>query len=352
MKHVLCPAFVFLLLVGCSQTDRVFEREGEIGWIRDADFSADGSKIVTASVCDGIVRIWEIDPTVSIWKTEPGKELKKFRHTSHAYSVAFSPDETKIVTGCKDGTIRVWDVESGKELRMWKGHAGRGCCSEGVLSVAFSPDGTKIATASEDQTARIWDADTGKELHKLEGHTNKVCSIAFSSDGQKLVTAGRDGMPRIWDVKLGKELQRLEGHTSGTYSVAFSPNGKKISTGSTDGTVRIWDVESGKELQKLEGHSLNHSPFPIFLPDGKGVLTSTWDQTSQTWTTQIWDTDTGGELQKLEERMERLESIRSYAFSPDGTKVFIGAAKRENLSLSAKWLGLVWDMEKNEVRTN
>ena len=30
-------------------------------------------------------------------------------HSGNIYSVAFSPDGTKIVSGSKDGTIKVWD---------------------------------------------------------------------------------------------------------------------------------------------------------------------------------------------------------------------------------------------------
>jgi WD40 repeat protein len=80
-----------------SHIDHVFEQEGEVGWIRDVAFSADGKRIVTAGL-DGVARIWEIDTDAPIWETEPGKELKKLRHTSAIMPIAFSPDETKIVT--------------------------------------------------------------------------------------------------------------------------------------------------------------------------------------------------------------------------------------------------------------
>jgi len=34
---------------------------------------------------------------------------KTSAHSSEVYSVAFSPDGTKIVSGSRDGTIKVWD---------------------------------------------------------------------------------------------------------------------------------------------------------------------------------------------------------------------------------------------------
>jgi len=103
---------------------------------------------------------------------------------------------------------------------------------------------------------------------ELKGHTGIVYYVAFSPDGKKIVTAGTDktyrfvhtgglnsfmstivtGTARIWDAE-GKELRKLEGHTNAILSVAFSPDGKKIVTGSFDKTARTWDTESGKRYQ-------------------------------------------------------------------------------------------------------
>jgi WD40 repeat protein len=53
-----------------------------------------------------------------------------------------------------------------------------------VKSVAFSHDDTHVVSVSEDQSVRIWDASTGKQVQKLDGHTGSVWSVAFSRDGK------------------------------------------------------------------------------------------------------------------------------------------------------------------------
>ena len=41
--------------------------------------------------------------------------------------------------------------------------------SEDVWSVAFSPDGIKVVSGSSDRTVKIWNVETGDVLHTLSG---------------------------------------------------------------------------------------------------------------------------------------------------------------------------------------
>ena len=82
-------------------------------------------------------------------------------HRSDVWSVSFSPDGTKIVSGSDDKSIRVWDATSGTQIHQLDGH------SSGVTSVSFSPDGTKIVSGSFDKSIRIWDATSGTQIQFL-----------------------------------------------------------------------------------------------------------------------------------------------------------------------------------------
>jgi WD40 repeat protein len=92
--------------------------KGHLSTVSSAVFSADGTRIVTASVL----------------------------------SAGFSPDGKRIVTASADKTTRVWDAATGKPIgEPLAGHDGN------VNSAAFNPDGQRIVTASDDGTAQIWD---------------------------------------------------------------------------------------------------------------------------------------------------------------------------------------------------
>ena len=161
------------------------------------------------------------------------------------YSVAFSPDGRRIVSGSYDDTLRIWDAESGAALQRLTGHEGGP-----VTSVAFSPDGRRIVSGSWDRTLRIWDAESGAELQRLMGHEGPVDSVAFSPDGRRIVSGSWDRTLRIWDAESGAELQRLTGHQGLVLSVAFSPDGRRIVSGSDDNTLRTW------RPRDLGGHAL------------------------------------------------------------------------------------------------
>ena len=111
-------------------------------------------------------------------------------HSWDVYSVAYSPDGTKIISGSYDKTVKIWDANTGECLKTLEGH------SSGAYSVAYSPDGTKIISGLSDKTIKIWDANTGQCLKTLEGDAWLVSSVAYSPDGTKIISV--DNTIKIW----------------------------------------------------------------------------------------------------------------------------------------------------------
>ena len=123
--------------------------------------------------------------------------------------MAFSPDGKRLATGGGAAT-QIWDASTGKALLTLAGQAGT------TFSVAFSPDGTRVAAGRMDKTAKVWDVGTGQVLFTLSGHGGIIYSVAFSPDGKRLTTASADATVKVWDVSSAKELSKdpltLTGH--------------------------------------------------------------------------------------------------------------------------------------------
>ncbi len=115
-----------------------------------------------------------------------------------------------------------------------------------------------------------------------------------------------------WDAASGQILAVLSGHVGPVLSAAFSPDGKRVVTASYDQTARLWDASTGKSLAVLSGHQgLVWSA--AFSPDGKRVVTASDDKTAR-----LWDVASRRPLAELKGHERRVVSA---AFSPDGKLV-------------------------------
>ena len=265
--------------------------------VLSAQFSADGQRVVTASV----------DHTARVWDAASGKPLSEpMKHDGAVYSAQFSPDGQRVVTASVDKTARVWDAASGKPLSEPIKH------DDAVYSAQFSPDGRRVVTASVDKTARVWDAASGKPLTEPMQHHGPVQFAQFSPDGQRVVTASVDKTARVWDAATGKALSEPMKHDGAVYSAQFSPDGQRVVTASVDKTARVWDAASGKPLSEPIKHD-DTVYSAQFSPDGRRVVTASWDLTAR-----VWDAASG---KALSESMKHDDVVYSAQFSPDGQRV-------------------------------
>jgi len=268
-------------------------------WVECAEFSPDGTRIVTASH-DGDARVWESN-------SGRGVVVLKGSHSLRLTSVAFSPDGKKIVTVSWDKCARLWDSFSGQLLTTLEGH------NKSVRCAAFSPDGKKIVTTSDDQTARVWDVEWGRQLLELSGHTNFVFGAAFSRDGKRIVTCG-DTTVQLWNAETGALISK---HTleESTLTVEFAPDGRSyVTTGAFDAAY-VWDGLDGHLIATLG--QKNHNPdYASYSPDSKRIVTAGMDGTAR-----IWEAATGRELAVMSGHKDGVESA---VYSPDGLRIATG----------------------------
>lgn len=293
-----------------TETQQILRRyEGHSAkFLWSVAFSVDGSKVVTGGA-DGIVTLWDASsPPIVPAPREPF--LGAFQvSTTFVRSVMFSPDGTEILTGGPDNAARLWNLTTGEQILAFVGH------TDIVAAVAFSADGAQVLTGSLDGTAKLWRAADGQAVRTFTGHANRVASVAFSPNNQFALTGSWDQTAKLWSLATGELVRTFSGHAEIVTSVAFSPDGLRVLTCSHDHTSRIWDTATGQLLLSFGGWEGG-----VFSPNGRLVLTLSPYGATQGAT--IWDALTGDWLRSyVSSYFMPLGIMEAAAFSPDGRQV-------------------------------
>jgi WD40 repeat protein/serine/threonine protein kinase len=125
---------------------------------------------------------------------------------------------------------------------------------------------------------------------------------------RKLIRANLAG----WIGEL-HPLKALLPHRDTVTAIAYSPDGKSILTASWDHEARLWDAQTGRPI----GPPLRHAVpvlFVAFSPDGHRALSRGSDGQAQ-----LWDVDTGKPV-----GAPLKSQIVSVAFSPDAKTLVTG----------------------------
>jgi len=225
-------------------------------------------------------------------------------HTGAVAWAEFSADGTRVVTASHDGTAQIWDAASGREMGRALTHAGT------VLVARFSPDGKLVATGGADQLVRLWLAKDGSPVGESLVHTGAVTFLEFSADGRRLLTVAKDRRVRIWEMPEGRLLIQTAAHRATVTAGHLSPNGRRFLTATRIGVIRIWDTATGAPITpELKEQSLVLFSAR-FSPSGDRVV-SACDSPHRA---RIRDAKTG---RLLGEIREHGNSVEDALFSPD-----------------------------------
>jgi WD40 repeat protein len=252
-----------------------------------------------------------------------GKEQARLPdlHTAPVWSLAFSPDGTRLASTSEDGTARLWDVATGQPIGGPLRHPGK----SKVLCAAFRRDGARVLTSSADGTVCQWDAATGMAVEPpYERHSGEVWTATYSPDGQWVASAGTDRTVRLWRATGRQEALVLHGHTGNINQLAFSADGRRLCSVSQDGTARTWEADPNANLPVLRGHSLYVYPV-AYSPDGRWIASGSWDGTVR-----LWDAVTG---EPCAPPLRLGNNVRALAFGPDSTWLVTGCDEDDRLQI-------------------
>ncbi|MCK6458270.1 MAG: serine/threonine protein kinase [Planctomycetes bacterium] len=244
---------------------------------------------LAAAAKDALVRVWDVDAS---------RLVGTMTHESVVGCVAFGPGGDVLATGTDDGA-HVWDAREFRRLFV----AGKG---DPVHGVAFAPDGSYLATATDDGVT-LWDPATQQEKGRIELPEGATC-LATSAD--RIAAGSNDSSVVLLDPANAEIQALLRGHEDPVSALAFTPDGKQVVTASYDKTVRVWEAVSGHELAVFQGHD----EAVLSVGCGEGLLVSG----AADGTMRLWAPRTGGAVVTLRGDEDFLSAV---AFDPQGAVV-------------------------------
>jgi WD40 repeat protein len=311
-----------------------------------ASFSADGSKFIAGH------NVWDLKGNILIELRCPGSFS----------NVAFSQNMQYLYTASENGILK-WDIScsllkeiastgtpvekisyspDGKTLLIRttvntllldlldplktvvaEEHMKKDLLFSGGSS-CFTPEGKAILTCSDDSIIKIISLD-GKEISVVRMGSDRLTAASISPDGKTIVAGNDRGRLNFFDQGL-KLTRSFSSPNPGLIDLKFSPDGKSLLTVSlaiTSNTVRdndaaIWNLD-GTLKTSFKGHD-SFIDCASFSPDGKFVVTGSWDKTCR-----IWDLK-GNLLQTV-----RTDPGQPYSidWSPDGRAIAAGLSNRK-----------------------
>ncbi|KAH8731743.1 WD repeat-containing protein 26 [Phaeosphaeriaceae sp. PMI808] len=225
-------------------TKAVLELQNHKDEVWFVQYSNDGTMLATASK----------DTTIFIYETKSYKVLYHLddHQASGVTHMAWSPDDTKIITCCSqpENSARIWDVKTGVCMQYISDF------TYPCTTAAWAPSGKHVVIGSQDEKygCGIWDLE-GRQIHNFceDGSKIRANDLAISPDGQRLVIVSESS---IVVCDLTSYEKRGEWHLSDVKltSVTVSQDSRHILISMNPDKIKLMEIDTGEVIQTFEAH--------------------------------------------------------------------------------------------------
>ena len=308
-----------------------------VGTLRTSGFSKDGKRLLLGyDLGNGAGEVCVRDAIV-------GGPLKTLLTSKDAVPEAFDAAGTMVVTlGIESGEsdpekrkiARVWNLTTRKPITNELKH------DQELKGAIFSSEGDQIATRSFTQ-AFVWNLAT----NSLIAHTQPLADpfmlyrMRYSPDAKLLLIVGAehptrevDWIAQLCDAKTGALIPGGEIRDHGRLNTTtFSLDSQFLLLSSSGHRARVWRTRSGTQIEAEEATApLEHADVVSvaeFSPDGKRILTASFDKTLRLWHA------TPGLGRALPEKIPTAQPVWFGEASPDGSRIVLGSQNPDGLQI-------------------
>jgi serine/threonine protein kinase len=272
---------------------------GERTHLTDSSYAGDVSALAVSHAGDRLLAMHDPyrsggsrNPFWNIAGATPAV-MQDFR-TSVAFDAAFTHDGRNLAVAYWNNTIRVYDAKTGELKTLLAGHANS------VRCLAYSDDDSILVSGAEDGTVRVWDVHNGELRATLKGHVGDVLAVAMSPDKASIASYAKDQQLRIWRApspllnSASTELIALELVQRDQFKEAV-PYFRKLARDAPDDTLKWLEIApilllaGDRELYKLhcwqmaakvkdDSNPLNHEQAvkaALLLEDAVAIIPET-----------------------------------------------------------------------------
>lgn len=233
-----------------------FELNQSGGEVYCVEFSHNGKRLA-ASGADGATVIYDTN-TFQVRHT-----LRE--HTEPVVYIAWSPDDTKLITCSQDHKARVWDtsvqspfplVSAGDLLNFLP---QTGICllqidhhNQPVSTACWAPGGETFVTGSLDKQSQLclWTLDGRPSYSWAIDYRVQDCAI--SSDGQRMVTISSERQIFVYNFVTREEEYSILLRTKMT-CLSISRDSRYMLVNMADNEVQLIDIETAEIVRRFLG---------------------------------------------------------------------------------------------------
>ncbi len=270
----------------------------------------EGATLVTSGE-DGYVRFWS---TETYRPTRPALR-------GHAAGVRMDIAEqaNRMVSASDDGTIGIWDLRGSSAVATPIIEK-----TDGRTQVVATPSG-RVFTGDRGGSVREWDT-AGNAVGDALNVGAPITTLSVSRNGKRVAVARGDGKVQVFELPSGRTVTPLLEVSTRSAHVAISPDGTRLVTSQTDNTCDACFTLYDLSQRPLKGRSLrppgmrngerSAANAAAFSSSGSHFVTGTRNG----WV-DAWDASTAAHLWST----GVARGVRSLAYSPDDTRIALGA---------------------------